>query len=127
MSRALLVACLTLAGCGGGGGMFDRAPAQETGPRGISFETDANGLEILGAGNTETSGGRIDFGRSPAGVIPLLERELGPGRVLDLTNCPAGVTTQVAWGDLVLTFTDERFVGWRSAGGAAGQTCGRMA
>ncbi|MCB1358009.1 MAG: hypothetical protein KDK53_16475 [Maritimibacter sp.] len=120
MTRATLIACLVLAGCGGAP-LFDRAPATEA-PRGISLETDDAGLRITGGG-----AGRIDFGRSPAGVIPLLERELGPGRELDLVNCPYGVTQQIAWGDLVLTFTDEQFVGWRGAAGSAGQTCGRMA
>lgn len=121
MSRAWLIACLALAGCGGGeAGLFDRKT--EAGPRGIQLETDAKGLQIIGAG-----GGRIDFGRAPAGVIPLLERELGPGRALALANCPAGVVQQIAWGDLVLTFTPERFVGWRGADGAAGQTCGVLA
>jgi hypothetical protein len=121
MTRGALVFCLVLAGCGGpGAGLFERKPAEE--PRGISLETDAGGLQIVGGG-----AGRIDFGRSPAGVIPLLERELGPGRELDLVNCPFGVTQQIAWGDLVLTFTDEQFVGWRGQNGAAGQTCGRMA
>ncbi len=119
MNRAALGLCLILAGCGGMN-PFARETAEQ--PRGISLQTDAGGLEIIGAG-----GGRIDFGRSPAGVIPLLERELGPGRALDLTNCPGGVVNQIAWGDLILTFTPEQFVGWRGAAGSAGQTCGVLA
>ena len=120
MTRAALVFCLALTACGGAP-VLDRTAAAAA-PRGISLETDSGGLAIAGGGE-----GRIDFGRSPAGVIPLLERELGPGRELDLVNCPFGITRQIAWGDLVLTFTDEQFVGWRGASGAAGQTCGRLA
>ena len=57
-------------------------------------------------------------------MIAALERELGPGRALALDGCPADVRQQLAWGDLVLTFTEEQFVGWRGVDGAAGQTCG---
>ena len=120
MSRTWPVVCLVLAGCGGGG--LDLNPFGRDAPRGIQLETDAGGLAIIGSG-----GQRIDFGRAPSGVIAVLERELGPGRALDLTNCPGGVRQQIAWGDLVLTFTDEQFVGWRGIDGAAGQTCGTMA
>jgi hypothetical protein len=120
MTRAALVACLVLAGCGGGG--LNLNPFARDEPRGIQLETDAAGLAIIGSG-----GQRIDFGRAPSGVIAALERELGPGRRLALTDCPRAVVQQIAWGDLVLTFTDEQFVGWRGIAGAAGQTCGTMA
>ena len=122
MTRFALIACLVLAGCGGGG--LDLNPfAGNKGnkPQGIALETAAAGLAFAGSSQ------RIDFGRAPSGVIAVLERELGPGRALGLTNGPAGVSQQIAWGDLVLTFTDERFVGWRGMDAAAGQTCGRMA
>lgn len=120
MTRAPLILCLVLAGCGGGG--LELNPFARKAPKGIQLETDAAGLAIVGTG-----GQRIDFGRAPSGVIAALERELGPGRDLGLDGCPAGVRQQIAWGDLVLTFTDEQFVGWRGVAGEAGQTCGRMA
>ena len=47
----------------------------------------------------------------------------GAGRVLAASGCPAAVQRQVAWDDLVLTFTEERFVGWRRGDAAAGQVC----
>lgn len=84
---------------------------------GVRFVGDAQGLAVPQAGQ------RVDFGRAPSGVIAALDRELGPGRPLGLSGCPAGVTAQRSWGGLVLTFTDERFVGWREAGGSAGQAC----
>lgn len=120
MSRIALGLCLVLAGCGGGGVRLN--PFDSKTPQAIMLETDAEGLAIVGTG-----GQRIDFGRAPSGVIAVLERDLGPGRALDLTNCPGDVRQQIAWGDLILTFTDERFVGWRGAQGAAGQTCGVLA
>ena len=123
MTRTPLILCLVLAGCGGGGlDMNPFAGNKGNKPQGIALETDAGGLAIAGSG-----GQRIDFGRAPSGVIAVLERELGLGRPLALTNCPTGVRQQIAWGDLVLTFTDERFVGWRGTDGAAGQTCGILA
>ncbi len=125
MSRIALVLCLVLAGCGGGGPNLN--PFAKEKPRGIQLETDAGGLAIVGPGIMGTDGQRIDFGRAPSGVIAALERELGPGRALGLDGCPSGVRQQIAWGDLVLTFTDERFVGWRGAAGGAGQTCGVLA
>ena len=109
-------AFLLLAACSTGAAAPSQAPRT-----GAQFAPDSTGLAVVG------SSLRVDFGRSPAGVIPLVERELGPGRALDVADCPAGVTHQIAWGDLVLTFTGERFVGWRNAGASAGQTCGRMA
>jgi hypothetical protein len=84
----------------------------------VDFVPDANGLGIAGSPQ------RIDFDRAPQGVIPVMDRELGPGRVLPLAGCPAGVVTREAWGDLELVFTAERFVGWRQEAGSAGQVCG---
>ncbi|MCO8143770.1 hypothetical protein NHN26_00905 [Rhodovulum tesquicola] len=81
------------------------------------FLPDAGGLAVSG------SALRVDFGRAPSGVIAPLSRELGPPRSLPLTGCPQGIERQLAWGDLVLTFTREQFVGWRQAGAAAGQIC----
>ena len=78
---------------------------------------DADGLAVTGTGL------RIDFGRSPAGVIPLLDKILGPHRPLPLRNCPPGVTQNLQWSDLALTFTAERFVGWQENGRSAGQGC----
>ncbi|TCO73407.1 hypothetical protein [Rhodovulum euryhalinum] len=67
---------------------------------------------------------RIDFGRAPGGVIAALTRELGPARTLPLDGCPDGIEQRLAWGDLVVSFTPEQFVGWRKQDAAAGQTCG---
>ena len=83
----------------------------------ITLIPDAAGLGI--EGTTQ----RIDFGRSPRGVIPVMDRERGRGQALELDECPSGVVQQIAWGDLVLSFTDERFVGWRAGDRRAGTTC----
>ncbi len=66
---------------------------------------------------------RIDFGRSPEGVIRALDRELGPHRALPLSDCPQGVQERLQWGDLVLTFSDEQFIGWRRGDHARGIVC----
>ncbi|WP_292019488.1 hypothetical protein [Maritimibacter sp. UBA3975] len=84
---------------------------------GAQFVPDERGLAIEGTAQ------RIDFGRSPKGVVPVLERELGRGQAIPLTGCPDGVAQQVDWDGLILTFTNERFVGWRTASARAGQAC----
>jgi hypothetical protein len=117
MSRIGVGLALALAGCAGAPGPL--APANV--PGGARFLPDARGLGVDGTGL------RIDFGRSPAGVIAALDRELGPGRALGLDGCGAGINRQMAWGDLVLTFTNERFAGWRQAGRSAGEVCGALA
>ena len=109
---APLVALALLAACSAGT-QASRGPA---GPA-PEFLPDANGLEVA------PTGLRIDFSRSPEGVIAALDRALGRHRVLRLTDCPAGVVQQLGWGDLVLSFTGEQFVGWRQGAGAAGLTC----
>lgn len=83
----------------------------------VTFQPDAGGL-----GLSENSL-RIDFGRAPAGVISILNRELGGHDALTLTGCPNTITDHIRWGDLVLTFTKERFVGWRQGGAFQGQVC----
>ncbi len=83
----------------------------------ISLTPDANGLAVA------PSGLRIDFGRSPKGVVPSLDRTLGRHTALPLTGCPADIRQNLRWGDLILTFTKERFVGWRQQGQSAGRTC----
>ncbi|WP_371170205.1 hypothetical protein [Aliiroseovarius sp. 2305UL8-7] len=83
----------------------------------VSFRPDNLGLSV------DPIGKRIDFGRSPAGAIRAVDRELGPHRALTLLGCSAGITQQLAWDDLVLTFTRERFVGWKTATGSQGRTC----
>ena len=105
-----LPALLLLAAC---------AAAPTVPPReGVDFVPDANGLGIAGSAQ------RIDFDRAPQGGIPVMDRELGSGRVLPLAGCPGGVATREAWGTLELTFTAERFVGWRQGASSAGQVCG---
>lgn len=112
------VFALLLASCGGTGVDAVSTPAA----RGwIVLVPDGAGLGIEG------SSSRIDFGRSPGGVLAALEREFGPGRVLPLDDCPAAIAYQVAYGDLVLTFSDEQFVGWQQPAGSAGQVCGTFA
>ena len=114
MSRAL-AAFLFLAACG-------TIPLTGKSPvrTGAQFVPDAGGLAVT------DSALRVDFGRAPDGVIPVLDRELGRHDALPLSGCPAGVGQQLAWGDLTLTFTKERFVGWRNATGHAGQICAAM-
>jgi hypothetical protein len=103
---------LVLAGCGAA------APGPVPPARqGVSFVPDANGLGVQGRAT------RIDFGRSPKGVIPVLEREVGRGADMALTGCPAGVVRRVDYDGLELLFTAERFVGWRQEGATAGQAC----
>lgn len=94
-------------------------PAAKTGQsrQGVDFAPDANGLAVL------PSAQRVDFGRSPKGVIPALTRELGKPKVLGLTGCPPTITRRMQWNDLELTFTQERFVGWTQGAATAGTTC----
>ncbi len=84
----------------------------------VTFHPDPGGLEVRPAGL------RVDFGRAPSGVVPVLDRSLGAHRTVALGTCPQGIVRQLAWGDLVLTFTDHRFVGWRQGDAHAGQVCG---
>ncbi|UWQ14339.1 hypothetical protein K3556_00115 [Aliiroseovarius sp. M344] len=83
----------------------------------VAIRPDMAGLQI------DPIGKRIDFGRSPKGVLPALDRELGRHEVLSLDGCPASINRQLRWDDLVLTFTQERFVGWRNTSGQQGQVC----
>jgi len=83
----------------------------------VTFHPDEGGLEV------RPSGLRVDFGRAPSGVIPVLDRSLGAHRTVAQGACPPGIVQQLAWGDLVLTFTDHRFVGWRQGAAHAGQVC----
>ncbi|MDE9450117.1 hypothetical protein J3R80_06505 [Aliiroseovarius sp. Z3] len=83
----------------------------------VVIRPDATGLQV------DPVNKRIDFGRSPKGVVPAMDRELGRHVALPLEGCPTGVVRQLQWNDLVLTFTRERFVGWRDATGRQGQTC----
>lgn len=87
----------------------------------VTFHPDPGGLEV------RPTGLRVDFGRAPAGVIAALDRELGPhralGRELDRASCPAEVVQQLRWGDLVLSFSEHRFIGWRQGDAWAGLVC----
>ena len=107
--RALAAIAIVLAGC-------TAQPAPPRAPS-VEFVPDAGGLGVA------PSGLRMDFGRSPRGMIPALDRELGPHRELTLAGCPAGVVRQLAWGGLVLSFSNERFIGWRDGDRAAGSVC----
>lgn len=106
----LLAGCLQVSAPG-----VPQAPAP--GAPSVTLQPDCEGLAVL---PTEQ---RIDFGRFPAGVIAALDRELGPHRGLELSGCPAGVVAQLGWGGLVLSFSDERFVGWRENGAQSGRVC----
>lgn len=83
----------------------------------VTFHPDPDGLEV------RPSGLRVDFGRAPAGVIAVLDRELGSHQALSLTGCSVEVAQQLRWGDLVLSFSADRFVGWRQGAEGAGNTC----
>jgi hypothetical protein len=103
---------MLLAACAAGTG-----PTGSARQLGVVFIPDAQGLAVAGSGQ------RVDFGRAPAGVVPVMSRELGEGRAMGLAACPSGISQQIAWNELVLTFTAERFSGWRNATGSAGQVC----
>ena len=83
----------------------------------VSFAPDAQGLAVL------PSNQRVDFGRSPKGVIPALTRELGRPTALPLSDCPTGITQRLRWADLELSFTAERFVGWKRGTDQRGRVC----
>lgn len=119
MIRQALVAGLLagLAACNTGD---PSATARATAPTGAVFVPDAGGLGVAGSAQ------RIDFGRAPSGVISVMDRERGEHRELSLAGCPPGVVKQLAWGDLVLSFGRERFVGWQSAAASAGTTCSTL-
>ena len=109
--RVVLALTLGLTACVSPGG----TPVQKRSD--VVFRPDVAGLQV------DPIGKRIDFGRSPKGVLPALDRELGRHVALSLAGCPSSVTQQLQWDDLVLTFNRERFVGWRNATGRQGQTC----
>lgn len=109
-----LVVAAALSGCGND---MTGNRAAGNARQGVTFVPDAQGLAISGRSE------RIDFGRSPRGVIPILDREVGNRQELGVTGCPAGVVRQVAWGDLVLTFGRERFVGWKKGPEQSGSVC----
>lgn len=109
MRVALLLVPALLAGCAAAVGSASRS--------GVSFIPDANGLAV------PETGQRMDFGRSPRGMIPVLERELGPVREHALAGCPPGVVQRLEWDGMILTFTPERFVGWTQGRQSAGQVC----
>ncbi|GGD21209.1 hypothetical protein GCM10011358_02090 [Sinisalibacter lacisalsi] len=115
-TRSVCILALGLAGCTGGEAVLADKPPRT----GVTFSPDQGGLAV------DDSPLRVDFGRAPEGVIAALDRELGPGRALTLDGCGAGISRQVAWGDLVLTFSENRFVGWRQAARSAGQICGAL-
>ncbi|WP_424941422.1 hypothetical protein [Aliiroseovarius sp. S253] len=85
--------------------------------QGVEFAPDAQGLAVL------PSNQRVDFGRSPKGVIPAMIRELGRPTAMSLNDCPAGITQRLRWADLELSFTSERFVGWKRGTEQQGRVC----
>lgn len=111
MRAALAASLLVLAGCAST--QSDVTPRRQ----GVSFTPDEQGLSVQGTQQ------RMDFGRSPQGMIPVLDRELGAGRSLPVAGCPSGIAQRIDWDGLVLTFTRERFVGWSQGGAHAGQFC----
>lgn len=44
-------------------------------------------------------------------------------QTLGIIGCPSDIIQQLRWGDLVLTFTDEQFVGWRTNDAMQGRIC----
>lgn len=111
MKRGFLGAVVLLAGCA------VQTGEQPLARQGVSFVPDGQGLGV------DSSALRVDFGRSPKGVVPLMNREAGAGKPLPLAGCPTGIVQQTDWDGLVLTFTRERFVGWKTSTAKAGQTC----
>ncbi|MDA5092932.1 hypothetical protein O2N63_02435 [Aliiroseovarius sp. KMU-50] len=105
MTRIVLL-LLVLAGC-------QAKPTTSS----VTFVPDLEGILVLPHDK------RIDFGRSPMGVVPILDREMGMRKVRSLSGCPADITARYQWGDLVLSFTPERFVGWRKGARSQGLTC----
>ncbi len=111
-SAALSAALLLAAGACAAPPPSATRPAHE-----VAFLPDQEGLAV------SPTNMRIDFGRSPAGVIATLDRELGPHQVLALEGCPAQVLRHLQWGDLALTFSREQFIGWRQGMLRGGITC----
>lgn len=108
MTRRAAGACaLALCACG-------TPPPEEAA---TAFLPDEAGLAVAG------SPLRIDFGRAPAGVLPVLSRALGPPEPLSLSGCPSDIVQRLRWGDLEVTFTAEGFVGWRQGPRSAGRAC----
>ncbi|NDW54331.1 hypothetical protein [Aliiroseovarius sp. PrR006] len=83
----------------------------------VTIAPDAQGLAVL------PSNQRVDFGRSSKGVIPALTRELGRPNALPLTGCPTDITHRLRWAELELSFTPERFVGWKRGTEQRGRVC----
>lgn len=104
-----VLAVMLLAGC-------QMADPVKPAPK-ITLLPDADGLLVL------PDNLRIDFGRAPSGVIPVLDRELGAHKARSLSGCPTNVAAHLQWADLVLVFTTERFVGWRQGMRSQGRTC----
>lgn len=95
------------------------ACAQISAPSAPEFSVipDRDGLAVA------PSGMRIDFGRAPEGVISLLDGTYGNHIALGIVNCPNAVLQNLRWGNLILTFTDEQFVGWQQNGITQGRIC----
>lgn len=66
---------------------------------------------------------RIDFGRAPEGTISAMNQGAKRQQTLGIIGCPSDIIQQLRWGDLVLTFTDEQFVGWRTNDAMQGRIC----
>ncbi|ARE40579.1 hypothetical protein RGUI_2438 [Rhodovulum sp. P5] len=105
--RAAALGLLLLAGCAVDGPVGT----------GATFIPDDGGLGLTDRDL------RIDFGRAPDGVVRALTRERGRPVDLPLSGCPDTITRHLRWGRLDLTFTRDRFVGWRQGEAAAGLIC----
>lgn len=114
MRLAALAFPIALAACGGPG--FE-LPDNSATRAGIVLAPDEAGLGIEGSSQ------RMDFGRAPDGVITIMTREFGAYRTLGIAACASGVMRQLAWREMVLTFSGEQFVGWRTPESNAGAVC----
>ena len=110
---AALLALAALAGCGVSP---DGPPAPRPAP-GLTLVPGPRGLDVAGSGGLE-----IGFGRHERGVLESAARVAGarPRPV----SCGGG-RNAAAIGELTLVFENRRFLGWRTADGAAGVGCGR--
>ncbi|WP_308917066.1 hypothetical protein [Jannaschia sp. LMIT008] len=108
MKAPIVAAVLLVAGCA-----VATAPP---GLPGLALVPAADGLDVDGSG-----GRQIGFGRDRAGALDSVARVTGRRPIP--VACGGGRDAFDAGGGLILVFEGRSFVGWRTAGGAAGRQC----